>query len=107
MSPQQLKGKSAKPSDDIYALGVIIYELLSRQLPWCSIAGQTDVVIANVKNNERPDTEEIDDSREDDPEASCPEGHPIRVLMEWCWKQEREERPEAAVVVQEAEYLAC
>lgn len=33
-SPQQLQGEAAAPSDDIFALGGVIYELLAGKSPW-------------------------------------------------------------------------
>lgn len=36
MSPQQLTGKRAQPTDDIYALGATLYELLTSQPPFVS-----------------------------------------------------------------------
>ena len=34
MSPQQMQGKTATPSDDLYALGATLYDLLSTQPPF-------------------------------------------------------------------------
>ncbi|MCU0976104.1 MAG: protein kinase [Steroidobacteraceae bacterium] len=34
VSPQQLRGEPASPADDLYAFGVLIYELLSARPPW-------------------------------------------------------------------------
>jgi serine/threonine protein kinase len=34
MSPQQLEGRQPSPSDDIYALGALLYELLSGYPPF-------------------------------------------------------------------------
>jgi serine/threonine protein kinase len=36
MSPQQLRGEDPSPSDDIYALGAILYEMLSSKPPFYS-----------------------------------------------------------------------
>jgi serine/threonine-protein kinase len=33
-SPQALEGKAAQPSDDLFALGVLLYELVSGTPPW-------------------------------------------------------------------------
>ena len=35
MSPQQLTGKNAKPSDDVYALGASLYQLCTSKPPFC------------------------------------------------------------------------
>lgn len=42
MSPQQLAGEPASPSDDVYALGATLYELMTSRAPFFSgdIAGQ-------------------------------------------------------------------
>jgi len=34
MSPQQLRGEPATPSDDLYALGALLYELIAGHPPW-------------------------------------------------------------------------
>ena len=50
MSPQQRAGRSPAPSDDVYALGVLLYELLVGALPyelasyrgWASVAANVE-----------------------------------------------------------------
>jgi tetratricopeptide (TPR) repeat protein len=37
-SPQQLEGQAANPADDIFALGGLIYELVSGRSPWSAAA---------------------------------------------------------------------
>ena len=42
-SPQQLAGEPPKPSDDIFALGGLIYELVSGRSPWGSVSTAEDI----------------------------------------------------------------
>jgi serine/threonine protein kinase len=53
MSPEQLRGKPLDPRSDIYALGLMTYEMLTGQLPF---AGRTqqDIMIARLKGEPIP-----------------------------------------------------
>ena len=42
-SPQQLAGEPPQPSDDIFALGGLIYELVSGRSPWGSVSTAEDI----------------------------------------------------------------
>ena len=42
-SPQQLAGKPPDPADDIFALGGLVYELISGRSPWSSSATAEDI----------------------------------------------------------------
>lgn len=46
-SPQALAGKPAQPSDDVYALGVLMYELISGAPPWPADAAPAPLQAAN------------------------------------------------------------
>jgi len=48
-SPQQLAGEPPQPSDDIFALGGLIYELISGRSPWGSVSTAED-----IRNTEPP-----------------------------------------------------
>ena len=42
-SPQVLRGEPARPSDDIFAFGVLLYELVSGAPPWPASATRADI----------------------------------------------------------------
>lgn len=39
MAPEQLEGRKATPATDIYALGLVIYEMVTGHRPWAASAG--------------------------------------------------------------------
>jgi serine/threonine-protein kinase len=51
LAPEQARGEEATPSADVYALGVVIYQLLTGRLPW---EGSTLAELAIRRENERP-----------------------------------------------------
>ena len=51
MSPEQVRGEVASPVSDVYALGVIMYELLSGKLP---LEGDNPMLTAVKQLNEEP-----------------------------------------------------
>jgi len=64
MSPEQIKGRSATVLSDIYALGIILFELLTKHVPF---TGDTAVTVA-LKHSK----EEIPDLRKIDPKIPQP-----------------------------------
>jgi serine/threonine protein kinase/tetratricopeptide (TPR) repeat protein len=51
MSPEQLEGKEAGPASDIYALGIVVFEMLTGRLPF---EGETALSIAIKQKTEAP-----------------------------------------------------
>jgi serine/threonine-protein kinase len=51
LAPEQARGEEATPASDVFALGVVIYQLLTGRLPW---EGTSLAELAIRRENERP-----------------------------------------------------
>ncbi|MFL5870099.1 MAG: protein kinase domain-containing protein [Solirubrobacterales bacterium] len=51
LAPEQARGDEATPAADVYALGVVLYQILTARLPW---EGSTLAELAIRRENERP-----------------------------------------------------
>ena len=82
MAPERLKNKSSSVQTDIYALGVILYQILTLQLPF-----QRKTIAAFRKT---VDTEQLIDPIEMAPYRDIP--HPLASICKKCLAKESSER---------------
>lgn len=88
LSPEQLEGKDATESTDIYALGLLGYEVLTGEGPF-SAAGGLDMTLAHLRSPPRPVSALRPDVDED-----------LSDLLIRCLAKAPERRPSARYIVQ-------
>jgi serine/threonine protein kinase/tetratricopeptide (TPR) repeat protein len=93
MAPEQLMGESPDGRSDVYALGIVLFELLTSKLPF---EGPSAVAIAMARLTREPP-----DVRELDPEL--PES--VSELLTRMLARERGSRPDSTVVLDHLERL--
>jgi serine/threonine protein kinase len=84
MSPEQVEGKAVDPRSDIYAVGIVLYEVLTGQLPF---AGNSALAIGIKKKTEIPQN----------PRSINPQiPYELDQLIMKCLKNAKEDRPQTA-----------
>jgi predicted Ser/Thr protein kinase len=89
MAPEQLASMQFSKASDVFAFGVLLFEIFARQTPWGSM--HPYLVASEVTSGKRMDVPD-----------EVPE--PMRLLMTGrCWQQEAKARPTMQEVVEEIE----
>jgi serine/threonine protein kinase len=83
MAPEVIKNEPHSVKVDVYSFGIVMYEILSRTIPYGGNNWKTDELLKKVSNGGRPDLRLVD--------SSCPSE--LYDLMQSCWVQCPESRP--------------
>jgi serine/threonine protein kinase len=89
MAPESIRGQPFTQACDVYAFGIVIWEILSRQTPWEG-RDQMQIGFAVANEGARPALEAVQGKL-------YPE--PLIVLMQECWAQDPAARPSFADTV--------
>ncbi|CAM9152530.1 unnamed protein product [Ectocarpus sp. 12 AP-2014] len=79
-APEIFYGECASYASDMYSFGVVIWEVLSREIPWSGLAGNPAICFKVATLGERP---------------AIPTGTPpdIEDILKLCWAQQPQNRP--------------
>lgn len=95
MSPEQAEGKKLGPDTDLYALGVVLFQMVTGRLPFS--APTLLALIAKTVQDPPPRPTEVA------PEAKLPEA--LETLILRCLEKDPEERPSAEQIADELDSL--
>jgi serine/threonine protein kinase len=104
LSPEILQGRAAAPPADVFAFGVVLWELLSWELPW----GTTGpwVIVGALGAGERPPIPPRSELPGPPGTAEWEGLDGYLALMQRCWAQEPEDRPSFEAIINELEGMA-
>ncbi|CAM9693101.1 unnamed protein product [Ectocarpus sp. 6 AP-2014] len=79
-APEIFYGECASYASDMYSFGVVIWEVLSREIPWSGLAGNPAICFKVATLGERPEI----------PTGTPPD---IEDILKLCWAQQPQDRP--------------
>ena len=105
-APEVLQGEGATPASDVFSFGIVMWELLTWQLPWQSL-NTPQSILQNVVTGRRPSIPSAPLLASIGPDA-LPSLALERylALMQRCWSQSAALRPAMYVVVRELKLLS-
>ena len=90
ISPEILKNEKNNEKSDVYSYSMIVYEIMTNEIPFKNIDNKVDLYNKVVKNKSRPIIKE-----------SIP--YIYRYFMEICWSDEPEKRHSYYIIVSNLE----
>lgn len=90
ISPEILKNEKNNEKSDVHSYSMIVYEIMTNEIPFKNIDNKVDLYNKVVKNKSRPIIKE-----------SIP--YIYRYFMEICWSDEPEKRPSFDIIVSNLE----
>jgi Janus kinase 2 len=103
-APEVLEGNEANQKSDVYAFGIVLWEVLTREMPYRFLA--QEAIPFNVTSNKRPChySESYQEMKLDFDEL--PHKSAMNSLMEDCWSQDPDDRPTFAHCIRVIEEAA-
>jgi serine/threonine protein kinase len=93
LAPEVLSGEPATEASDVYAFGIIMWELLTWELPWvASLQNMASIYGMVMVHKKRPPLKPLDQL----PGAETMDASSFKEfcgVMERCWAQEPQQRP--------------
>ena len=97
MSPEHLRGEEYTAASDVYSLGVVIWEVLTRKMPWEDIKVPAQI-IGKVAYTDQRDGMPLDVVPKSTPPA-------LTKLMTQCWASDPSDRPSLDIIKDTLDHL--
>ena len=81
MAPELFDGAQASEKVDVYSFGILLWEMLTGQVPWSSVPSPMQIIYFTAVLHQRPEFP-----------AACPSPL-LRALIEACWAEKPAARP--------------